>query len=107
MEKQIQIDVLYRKVQNLRKEVELMTRKEIPVSQENKFQVGDVVRLRSDSPHMTVVQVPRIGDLDKYYTCEWLLPHIHDFGSHRFPEDAIELIKAKDDRSNAVFLRGA
>lgn len=52
---------------------------------EHKWSVGDVVRLKSGGPPMTVAFLPNLG----YATCEWF-PDATAVRSHNFAEASLE-----------------
>lgn len=57
----------------------------------NEFAVGDIVKLKSGGPDMTVNSVPEAGS--KYYSCQWFAGKKLESG--RFPEDSLEKVKAQ------------
>lgn len=59
---------------------------------DNKFEVGDIVKIKSGGPDMTVQALPRATS--RYYTCQWFAGKKLEQG--HFPEDALEKVeKAK------------
>jgi uncharacterized protein YodC (DUF2158 family) len=56
-----------------------------------KFAIGDVVKLNSDGPDMTVKQLPQ--KLSPHYHCQWFAGKKLESGN--FPEDSMELVKKK------------
>jgi len=53
-----------------------------------KLKIGDVVKLKSDGPPMTVYNVE---DKDAY--CMWFMGEYHDkVDSYRFPFDSLQLV---------------
>jgi uncharacterized protein YodC (DUF2158 family) len=57
----------------------------------NKFAVGDIVKLKSGGPDMTVRIVP--DATGKTYTCQWFAGKKLEQGS--FPGDSLEPVKAE------------
>lgn len=56
-----------------------------------KFAVGDVVKLNSDSPDMTVKVLPY--KMSPHYQCQWFAGKKLEAG--HFPEESLELVKKK------------
>lgn len=56
---------------------------------ETKFGVGDIVKLKSGGPGMTVRQVPRDGA--RTYTCQWFAGKKLEQG--QFPEGSLEKVE--------------
>ena len=59
------------------------------MSEQIKFAVGTIVKLKSGGPEMTVQRVPE--KTDAYYTCQWFAGKKLEAG--RFPADSLELTK--------------
>ncbi len=59
------------------------------MSQETIFAVGDLVKLKSGGPEMTVRAIPT--DFSKHYICQWFAGKKLEQGS--FPNDSLESIK--------------
>lgn len=57
----------------------------------NGFAVGDIVKLKSGGPDMTVRTVPEPAS--KYYDCQWFAGKKLESG--RFPEDSLERVKTQ------------
>jgi len=55
-----------------------------------KFTVGDIVKLKSGGPDMTVRAVPE--NLTKLYTCQWFAGKKLEQGA--FPGDSLESVNA-------------
>lgn len=53
------------------------------------FAVGDIVKLKSGGPEMTVRVIPT--ELNKSYTCQWFAGKKLEQGS--FPGDSLEPVK--------------
>ena len=60
------------------------------MTKEVKFAVGDIVKLKSGGPEMTVQKLPDLGT--ENYTCLWFAGKKLESG--RFPPDSVELVKA-------------
>ena len=60
------------------------------MTKEVKFAVGDIVKLKSGGPEMTVQTLP--DSPIKYYKCQWFAGKKLESGN--FPADSIELVKA-------------
>lgn len=58
----------------------------------DKYAVGDVVKLNSDGPDMTVNDVPSSNRFKKYI-CQWFAGKKLEQGN--FEEDQLELVKKK------------
>lgn len=56
---------------------------------ESKFSVGDIVKLKSGGPEMTVQTTPDTHN--KNYRCQWFAGKKLEAGP--FPEDSLELVK--------------
>lgn len=56
-----------------------------------KFKIGDVVKLKSGGPDMTVKHVIP-GDANTIYDCQWFAGKKLEAG--RFPTDSLEFAKA-------------
>lgn len=56
-----------------------------------KFAVGNIVRLKSGGPDMTVRTMP--DPSATYYDCQWFAGKKLEAG--RFPADSLELVKAE------------
>lgn len=54
----------------------------------NKFAVGDIVKLKSGGPEMTVRTLP--DPPRKYYDCQWFAGKKLESGT--FPEDSLEAV---------------
>ena len=58
----------------------------------NNFVIGNIVKLKSGGPEMTIRTVP---DTAKgYYECQWFAGKKLESG--RFPEDSLETVKADE-----------
>lgn len=55
----------------------------------NKFIVGDIVKLKSGGPEMTVQR-----ERDSYYTCQWFAGKKLESGV--FPEGSLEKVEKKE-----------
>jgi uncharacterized protein YodC (DUF2158 family) len=64
-----------------------------------KFKIGDIVKLKSGSPDMTITQVYKLAfENDKFsghYKCQYYNETTKTFSSSDFHEDALEEVKAK------------
>jgi len=60
------------------------------VAKEIKFSVGDIVKLKSGGPEMTVQVLP--DPPAKYYRCQWFAGKKLESGT--FPADSLELVQA-------------
>jgi uncharacterized protein YodC (DUF2158 family) len=60
----------------------------------NTFKVGDIVKLKSGGPDMTVRVVP--GGAVTTYTCQWFAGKKLEQGS--FPGDSLESMKAEGNK---------
>ncbi len=59
----------------------------------NKYNVGDIVKLRSGGPDMTVQDVPIAGNQYKdHYRCQWFAGKKLESGN--FQEESLELVPA-------------
>ncbi|MCC8628870.1 YodC family protein [Xanthomonas vesicatoria] len=57
----------------------------------NKYSVGEIVKLRSGGPDMTVQEVPVAGSQHKnHYRCQWFAGKKLESGS--FQEESLELV---------------
>lgn len=56
----------------------------------NQFSIGDIVKLKSGGPDMTVRDVPDIGGT--VYVCQWFAGKKLEQGS--FPGDSLEQVQA-------------
>ncbi|GAB3091405.1 YodC family protein [Lysobacter terrae] len=54
-----------------------------------KFAIGDIVKLKSGGPEMTVQTQP--DPPSQYYNCQWFAGKKLESG--RFPSDSLELVK--------------
>lgn len=54
------------------------------------FAIGDIVKLKSGGPEMTVQTLPHPPG--KYYSCQWFAGKKLESGN--FPSDSLELVKA-------------
>lgn len=61
------------------------------MSDQVKFAVGNIVKLKSGGPEMTVQTVPEKTNM--YYTCQWFAGKKLESG--RFPADSLELMKTE------------
>lgn len=61
-------------------------------TRENQFNVGDIVRLKSGGPDMTIRTVVRNTreEFIGFYDCQWFAGKKLESG--RFPEESLELI---------------
>lgn len=57
---------------------------------ENKFSTGDIVKLKSGGPDMTVQGEP--DDMRIFYTCQWFAGKKLEQG--RFPEESLEKVES-------------
>lgn len=55
----------------------------------NKFVIGDIVKLKSGGPEMTVQ-----SHRESYYTCQWFAGKKLENG--RFPEDSLEKVEKEE-----------
>ncbi|MFZ7159657.1 YodC family protein, partial [Avibacterium gallinarum] len=64
----------------------------IMYTRENQFNVGDIVRLKSGGPDMTIRTVVRniSEEFIGFYDCQWFAGKKLESG--RFPEESLELI---------------
>lgn len=60
----------------------------------SKFKVGDIVRLKSGGPNMTVSEVRDLPD-GPWLICAWFSGKKHD--SNGFPPDTIEEVPAEEN----------
>lgn len=58
------------------------------MSASTKFAIGDIVKLKSGGPEMTVKTLPT--DRSENYTCQWFAGKKLESGS--FPPDSVELV---------------
>lgn len=56
-----------------------------------KFAVGNIVKLKSGGPDMTVQTLP--DKFEAYYNCQWFAGKKLESG--RFPTDSLELVKSE------------
>lgn len=56
----------------------------------NKFAIGDIIKLKSGGPEMTIRSVRSTPN--DYYDCQWFAGKKLESG--RFPEDSLEPVKA-------------
>jgi len=54
-----------------------------------KFAVGDIVKIKSGGPEMTVQTLPTA--VSNFYSCQWFAGKKLESG--RFPPDSLELVK--------------
>ncbi len=54
-----------------------------------KYSIGDIVKLKSGGPEMTVQALPTVSN--DYYYCQWFAGKKLEQG--RFPADSIELVQ--------------
>lgn len=59
------------------------------MANKTEFAVGDIVKLKSGGPDMTVRTVPHSGS--DYYDCQWFAGKKLELG--RFPFDSLEQVK--------------
>ena len=59
------------------------------MAKQNEFNVGDIVKLKSGGPEMTVQQTPR--DMSPHYKCQWFAGKKLESGV--FPEGSLERVK--------------
>lgn len=59
------------------------------MTRQNEFKIGDIVKLKSGGPEMTVQQVPT--DTGTYYKCQWFAGKKLESGL--FPEGSLESVK--------------
>ena len=59
------------------------------MAKQNGFKIGDIVKLKSGGPEMTVQQVPT--DMSIYYKCQWFAGKKLESGV--FPEGSLESVK--------------
>ena len=65
----------------------------------NTFKPGDIVKLKSGGPDMTVTEVDTTKDPDKpitYYVCEWFSGKKVE--SHSFEATSLDLVKKNDQQ---------
>lgn len=62
-------------------------------SRKNKFAIGDLVKLKSGGPDMTVKSLPT--QTSSTYTCQWFAGKKLEQGN--FPEDSVELIEKQPE----------
>ncbi|ALO34504.1 hypothetical protein CMT41_07080 [Colwellia sp. MT41] len=55
---------------------------------ENKFKVGDIVKIKSGGPDMTIQTMP--SQRNSYYYCQWFAGKKLEIG--HFPEGSLELV---------------
>jgi uncharacterized protein YodC (DUF2158 family) len=63
------------------------------MTSEERFKVGQIVRLKSGGPEMTVKKQEAFLDGD--YRCQWFAGRKLEFGD--FPHDSLELVKPNDE----------
>ena len=63
--------------------------KEIHMSKSNIYAVGDIVKLKSGGPEMTVRTVPT--EMVKFYRCQWFAGKKLEQGD--FPGESLETVK--------------
>lgn len=56
------------------------------------FAVGDIVKLKSGGPEMTIQSVPDASSA-RYYNCQWFAGKKLESG--RFPENSLESVAAE------------
>ncbi|WP_281439441.1 YodC family protein [Pseudomonas moorei] len=56
----------------------------------NEFKIGDIVKLKSGGPDMTV---QRWSTLENAYTCQWFAGKKLDHGSFKF--ESLELVRSE------------
>ena len=57
------------------------------------FEIGDVVRLKSGGPEMTVCQrTTDAGGADVNFRCRWFLADKQEFKERGFPPEALEKV---------------
>lgn len=61
------------------------------MSNQTKLAIGNIVKLKSGGPDMTVQILPQ--DSGTYYTCQWFAGKKLESG--RFPADSLELVKVE------------
>lgn len=61
------------------------------MAKEVKFSVGDIVKLKSGGPEMTVQTLP--DPPGKYYRCQWFAGKKLEAGN--FPADSLEMVKGE------------
>ncbi len=64
------------------------------MSKKNMFNVGDIVKLKSGGPEMTINSVSTnytTNEFTGYYTCQWFAGKKLDQG--KFPEESLILVK--------------
>lgn len=62
------------------------------------FNIGDIVRLKSGGPDMTIKEVGKhhsTGEFVGRYTCQWFAGKKLDDGT--FPQPSLELVKAVNE----------
>ncbi|MFC3606735.1 YodC family protein [Stutzerimonas tarimensis] len=59
------------------------------MARQNEFKIGDIVKLKSGGPEMTVQQAPT--DTSTYYKCQWFAGKKLESGV--FPEGSLESAK--------------
>lgn len=55
------------------------------------FKVGDIVKLRSGGPDMTVESVPEFRQYSEHYRCQWFAGKKLEHGN--FQEEALEAVQ--------------
>ncbi len=61
------------------------------MSKSKSFAVGEIVKLKSGRPDMTIQTTPKATD--SYYYCQWFAGKKLEQG--RFPEDSLERVKVE------------
>jgi uncharacterized protein YodC (DUF2158 family) len=61
------------------------------MSIQNKFAVGDIVKLKSGGPEMTIQTLPE--PLAEAYRCQWFAGKKLEAGA--FPSDSLELVRTE------------
>ena len=61
------------------------------MAKETKFKVGEIVKLKSGGPEMTIQSLP--GTSNEYYYCQWFAGKKLEQG--RFPTDSLERVKVE------------
>jgi uncharacterized protein YodC (DUF2158 family) len=62
------------------------------MANKSEFVIGDIVKLKSGGPDMTIRSVP--DSMDSYYNCQWFAGKKLEHG--RFPADSIEKVKKEN-----------
>lgn len=60
------------------------------MSDNEKFKIGDIVRLKTKSPQMTITEIQEDKDGNTLYQCTWYSIDSKNFHKELFPANAID-----------------